>query len=121
MSVAALKGDPSQLAATARAIDPRDHAGRQLAAFYAAGAAYRDGLPISACPFDLVGEADLRACWLRFYDILAKAKRREARVLPKPEVRRVAARYPAAPKQIRTTSAAYAELIGADVAEEGRA
>ena len=66
MSVAALKGDPSQLAATARAIDPRDHAGRQLAAFYAAGAAYRDGLPISACPFDLVGEADLRAALREF-------------------------------------------------------
>lgn len=115
-----MKGTPQQLAADARAVPRADHGRRQLLAFYAAGAAFRDELPISSCPFDMQTEADLWKSWMRFYDIQAKAKRKTSPAMPHAEDRRSPRRQYVGPRKLVTSSAAYAEQMGGavDLVEE---
>lgn len=94
----------------------------KLLAWYAAGAAFKAGLAIEACPFDADAEADLRDQWLWYYAIQAKAARRETAAQPAAEFCRSTRRKPATPKAdrtpIKTTSSAYAEQLGVEASEE---
>lgn len=92
--------------ARARAV-PED--GKRFA-FLAAGRAFDEGLPVEVCPFDPDQEAALRADWVWFYEIQAKARR--AKPAAPPAEFRAAPRRKCVPPKVVTTSPAYADQLG---------
>jgi hypothetical protein len=89
-------------------------------AFYAAGLAFAQGLPITSCPFDPETEAQLCTEWRWFYGIQETAAYRARTAAPPAEFRKAERRKyvpPKSSKPVQTTSAAYAEQLGVEPAE----